>query len=68
VALTIPTTVRGALTASTAYSIVGESFLASPTAATRQASSNPKLMPARQVVGRRACIGGASISTVERYA
>jgi hypothetical protein len=41
--MTIPTALRGALTVATARSIGGESFLARPTTATREARSNPKL-------------------------
>jgi hypothetical protein len=60
--MTIPTTVRGAMAASIACSIVGKGFLARATPVTRRASSNPTLIHAWRVVGGPACIGGAAES------
>lgn len=58
----MPTTALGALAASTAPSIEGESILARPTTATNDRKSSPKLIHTFQVVGGSACTFGLAAS------
>ena len=63
-AITMPTTVRGAPAASTACSMLGDNALARPTTVTSANTSNAKLIQASRVVGGSACAcGSAAFST-----